>query len=140
MKFIDPVISFSTIKHPRERTIFGLGFKKWLKEKSHLIEIKYFLILAKTVSFLVTLMHILVKCSSNFNSLAIVIPNSSTVLFSHVILSLTLTHICSNLLPEINKWHFSAFIFISLISNHSIASAVYSSSFSGTYSKLELQT
>ena len=37
MKFIDPIISFSTVKHPSERTIFELGFKKGLKQKSHLI-------------------------------------------------------------------------------------------------------
>ena len=42
MKFIDPIISFSTIKHPSEKTIFELGFKKGLKQKSHLIEIQIF--------------------------------------------------------------------------------------------------
>ena len=85
-------------------------------------------------------MQILVKRSSNFNSLPIVIPNSLTVLFSHVISSVTLAHICSNLLPELNERHFSAFIFISLILNHSVASAQYSSNFSRTNSKHELQT
>ena len=42
MKFIDLIISFSTVKHPSERTIFELGFKKELKQKSHLIEIQIF--------------------------------------------------------------------------------------------------
>ena len=37
MKFIDPIISFSTVKHPSERTIFQVGFKKGLKQKSHLL-------------------------------------------------------------------------------------------------------
>ena len=39
MKFIDPIISFSTIKNPSERTIVEMEFKKELKQKSHLIQI-----------------------------------------------------------------------------------------------------
>ena len=31
MKFIDPIISFSTIKHPSQRTIYESGFKKGTK-------------------------------------------------------------------------------------------------------------
>ena len=42
MKFLDPIISFSTVKHPSERTIFELGFKKELKLKYDLIEIQIF--------------------------------------------------------------------------------------------------
>ena len=42
MKFIDHIISFSTIKHLPERTIFELGFKIGLKQKSHLTEIQTF--------------------------------------------------------------------------------------------------
>ena len=33
MKVIDPIISFSTVKHPSEGTIFELEFKKGLKQK-----------------------------------------------------------------------------------------------------------
>ena len=42
MKLIDPIIIFFTIKHPSEATIFKLGFKKELKQKSHLTEIQIF--------------------------------------------------------------------------------------------------
>ena len=85
MKFIDPIISFSTVKHPGEGAIFKLGFKKGLKQRSPtLLKSKYFLILFRTVSFLFALMQILVKCLSNFNVLLIVIPN------------------CLNTLPETN--------------------------------------
>ena len=42
MKFIDPIISFSTVKCLSERTIFELGFKQRLKQKSHLVEIQIF--------------------------------------------------------------------------------------------------
>ena len=38
MKFIDPIISFSTVNHASEWTIFELGLKKGLKQKSHLIK------------------------------------------------------------------------------------------------------
>ena len=109
MKFIDHIISFSTIKHLPERTVFELGFKIGLKQKSHLTEIQTFSHFVKTVNFLFALIQII-------NSLPIMISNSSTVLY--IMLSLILAHICSNLLSEINEQHFSAFIFISLISNH----------------------
>ena len=39
MKFIDPIISFSTIKNPSERTIVEM---EELKQKSHLIQIHIF--------------------------------------------------------------------------------------------------
>ena len=110
--------------------------KKDFNRSLTLLRSKYFLILVKTVSFLFALMQILVRCSSYFSSLSIVISNSLIVLFSHIISSLILTYICSNLLPEIFQWHFSAFVFISLISNHFIASAENSSNFSRTYFKL----
>ena len=42
MSFIGPIVSFSTVKHLSERTIFELGFQKGLKQKSHLIEIQIF--------------------------------------------------------------------------------------------------
>ena len=42
MKFLDPIISFSTVNHASERTIFELGFQKGLKQKSHLIKIQIF--------------------------------------------------------------------------------------------------
>ena len=42
MKFIDPIISFSTIKNPSKRTIVEMEFKKELKQKSHLIQIHIF--------------------------------------------------------------------------------------------------
>ena len=42
MKFIDHIISFSTIKHLTERTVFELGFKIGLKQKPHLYEIQIF--------------------------------------------------------------------------------------------------
>ena len=136
MKFIDPVISFSTVKCLSERTIFEWDSNKALNRSLTLLKSKYFLIFVKTVSFLFALRQILVKCSSNFNSLSIVISNSLTVLFPHIISSLLVTQTWSNLLPVINKWHFSAFIVILLIWNHSINC----SSFSRRYSKLELQT
>ena len=42
MKFIDPTISFSTVKHPSERTLFELGFKKGRKRKCNLNEVQLF--------------------------------------------------------------------------------------------------
>ena len=102
MKFIYPIISFSTIKHPSERTTFELGLKKGLKQKSHPTEIQIFPNSFQNCQFSVCFVAV-IKCLSNLYSLSIVIPDSLTVLFSHIISSLILAHIFSNLFPEINK-------------------------------------
>ena len=63
----------------------------------------YFHILIKVDNFLFAFMPTLLRGSSNFNLLPMVILKSLTVLFSHILLLPILTHKCSNLFPELKR-------------------------------------
>ena len=75
------------MKHPSQRTIFGLQFNKGLKNYYSSSADKKLHITERTLRFLFPL--------SNLNSLSTVIPMSFTVLLSQILLLLKLINISS---------------------------------------------
>ena len=86
MKIIYSSICASAIKHPSNAAVYALGLKKSLKKNSYFFKTKYFLILVNTNNFLFALRQALLRCSSNFNSLSMVVPKSLPVVFSRILL------------------------------------------------------
>ena len=88
--------------HVREQYL-NWASKNPLKRILIFLKSKYFLILINANNFLFGFRQALLRCSSNFNSLSVVIPMSLTVRFSHILLLPILVHKCSNLFPEIKR-------------------------------------
>ena len=103
-----------------------------------LLKSKKFLIIINAWKFFTRLLdfkHMMRKCSPNFNSLSIVITKSLTVLDSQNLSLSILAHKCSNVWPEINRWHFSEFIFVYLFLNRLMAISEWFSYLISTNSK-----
>ena len=75
---------------------------------------RYFLTLVRVVNLLLAFMHILFKYSGNFKLLSMVMPNSFTVLISHILCSPIWAHTCSYFLPEMKRLSLPEFIFMYL--------------------------
>ena len=84
----------------------GIGLQKSFKKIFIFLKFKNFLTLVNADNFQFDFRQILVMCSSNVNSLFLVILKSLTVLVSHIILLPILVHKRENLFPEIKKGHF----------------------------------